>query len=242
MLSGLSAKHLDRIDDGVLAMLLGVCIQDVQRKARTRFNARSRLESRDGNGTSFLTLFRWPVMRVRDVRVETPILGFIRVYQTDEIKIYSFQGQLRIFTYKMVAATMTGGSMATQTAWGTIFPPLPQCVHVTYNYGFGQYDAAANLTTYDGGTTSEAGDTRHEDEEGHLLKLQMAALCDAAASYLAQIAGQAVGLITAVSFDGFSKSMNPQAYGPQVQSLIERRDELLERQKRPFMVTVGIHE
>jgi hypothetical protein len=142
----------------------------------------------------------------------------------------------------MVAETVTGTSPGPREL-GHDLPADPRRVEITYNFGFGQYDPdAANVTTYDGGATSEAGDTRDEDEAVPLAKLQMAALCDAAASYLAQIAGQAVGLVTAVSFDGFSKTLNPQAYGPQVQALVEQRDKLLEREKRPFMVTVGIHE
>jgi hypothetical protein len=85
-----------------------------------------------------------------------------------------------------------------------------------------------------------AGDTRDEDAPEHLVKLQMAALNDAAASYLAQVAGQGVGLVSAVSFDGFSKTMNPQAYGPQVQALVEQREQLMAREQRPYFATVGI--
>lgn len=243
MLSGLGAKKLDKIDDGLLAMLLGASIADVQTKCRTAFNARQRVEHRDGNGTSFMNLQRWPAQTMVDLRVETPILSWIRIYEPDEIKLYEYQAQVKVFTYKMVNATITGQSLWAASAWGTIFPPVPKSVHITYCYGFAQYDEDANLTTFDRGATSVAGDQRHEQDELWLPKLQMAALCDAAASYLGQIASLAgAGPISAVSFDGFSKTMNPQAYGQQVQDLAERRDGLLERTKRPYFATVGIVE
>lgn len=245
MLSGLGAKKLEKIDDGLLALLLGTSIADVQRKARTRFNARTRLEHRDGNGTSFLSLQRWPAQRILDLRVNTPILDFLRIYEPDEIELYEYQAQVRVYSWKMVNATISGQSIWGQSAWGTLFPPIPKSVHVTYAYGFAQIDVddttgLVTRTTFDGGQTWETGDTRHEQDEDVLTKLRMAALCDAAASYLAQIAGQSVGTVTAVSFDGFSKTLNPQAYGPQVQALVEQRDQLLERERRPYFATAGI--
>ena len=88
--------------------------------------------------------------------------------------------------------------------------------------------------------TSEAGDTRDPNSNNWLINLQQAAVCDAAACFLAQSAGLGVGLVTSVSFDGYSRGLNPNAFSEQVKALIARRDELLKRRKRAFyMSSVG---
>jgi phosphoribosylformimino-5-aminoimidazole carboxamide ribonucleotide (ProFAR) isomerase len=73
-----------------------------------------------------------------------------------------------------------------------------------------------------------------------LTNLQQAALCDAAASFLSQSAGLAVGIFTSVSFDGLSKGMNAAAFQAQATALLAKRDELMGRRARRFiMSTVG---
>ncbi len=230
---------IETVEDLDLQELLDASVADVELKATTSFNGRVTTEHRDGNGTAQMTLFKSPATSVRDARVETPILGYTRVYEPDEIKLYRRQAIVRIFTYKMLAQTITGQALD-HLNWGTIFPPLPQAVHITYTYGFPQYDPDANVTSLDGGVTSAPGDLREPEERQWLQQLQQAAVCDAAASYLAQTAGQAVGLLSSVSFDGYSESSNPQAYGAQVQALVEKRDELLARRKRMFFATTGL--
>lgn len=233
---------LDDVDPELLAELLEASIDWVEDAAKTSFNGRARTENRDGNGTNQMALLRWPIGRVRLVRVTLPILALERTYtassppqESDEVKVYRFQGRLTIFTYKLAAEQAS--LHLDQQVYGNIFPDLPQCVHVDYTYGFPQYDETNDVTTWDGGVTTEAGDTRTSDDKRHVRQLATAAICDAAASFLSQAAGLGVGLVTSVSFDGFSKSLNPQAYGTQVQALIERRDSMIERRRRGFYLS-----
>jgi hypothetical protein len=97
-------------------------------------------------------------------------------------------------------------------------------------------------TSFDGGITWEAGDTRDPEMMNWLKQLQQAVVCDAAASFLGQMAATTTGVLTSVSFDGYSRGINPMAFSAQVQSLIQKRDELLNRRKRQFYLsTVGGH-
>ena len=222
--------------DTVLQELLDASIAWVEDVCTTRFNGLAIDELYDGNSTNAITIRKRPVT---SVQTQTPILGYRRVYTPDEIKLYVKQGFLKIFTYKLAAEQAMLNTLDYQ-AWGTIFPPLPQNVHVRYTYGYPQYDAGANQTTFDGGVTSLPGDLRDEELKNWLTSLQQAVVCDAAACYLAQTAGLTVGVVTGVSFDGYSRQNNPGAYGPQVTALITRRDELLKRRRRQFMMaTIG---
>jgi hypothetical protein len=193
----------------------------------------------DGNGTNQITLRKRPILSVQNLQVNTPILGYIRVYSQNELKVYGKQGIVKVFTYKLAVEQALLSSVDYQ-AWGHLFPPLPQCVEVAYTYGFPQYDPAQDRTSLDNGLTWTAGDTRDPELVNWLTNCQQAAVCDAAASFLAQTAGQAVGLVQSVSFDGYSKSMNPAAFGSQVQAFIENRDRVLSKRKRQFyMATAG---
>src|SRR4051794_40756988 len=108
----LSGADLSLVDDVMLGELLEASIAWVADKASTSFNARlMRDELYDGNGTAMLTLRRWPVLRVDDLRVETPILGYTRVYTPPEIRLYRRQAQIKVFTYQMVASTFTATRM-----------------------------------------------------------------------------------------------------------------------------------
>lgn len=191
----------------------------------------------DGNGTAHLTLRKRPILKVNTVMVTLPVLALTRVYTPEEIKVYAKQGQIRVFTYKlMVEYAML---RLDDQIYGNVFPALPQCVHVGYVYGFPLYDPDQEKTSLDG-VTWTAGDTRDRELVNWCKNLQQAALCDAAASYLAQVAALGQGLITSVSFDGFTQSMNPTAYGAQVTALVERRDALLKRRRRAFhLTTIG---
>jgi hypothetical protein len=193
----------------------------------------------DGNGTNQIVMRKRPALSVQLLQVVTPILGYIRVYQQDEIKLYIKQGVIKVFTYKLAVEQALLQTVDYQ-AWGSLFPPLPQCVQVAYTYGFPQYDPVANLTTYDMGITTQAGDQRDPELVNWLTNLQQAIVCDACASFLAQSAGLLAGLVTSVSFDGYSRGVNPQAFGAQVQALVQKRDELMGRRARSFyMTTLG---
>lgn len=230
----LTGVDLTGTADQTLQELLDASIGWVEDKASTFFNGRAVNEVRDGNGTNAISLFLTPATSVQLVKVELPVLALTRTYLPNEIKLYRRQGRLSIFTYKLAAEHAS--LHLDQQVYGNIFPTLPQCVFIDYTAGFPQYDATADRTTLDGGATFVAGDQREPREQNMLGELQQAALCDAAASYLAQVAGLSVGTVMSVSFDGFSKSMNPQAYGAQVQALVERRDELMNRRSRRFML------
>lgn len=242
-LSGLPQAILDKLgppDYTPLVRLLNASIAHVEDVATTALNSVSVTELYDGNGTNQIVLRKRPVLSVADLRVVTPILGYTRVYTQAELKVYRKQGVLKVFTYKLAVEQALLTTVDYQ-AWGHLFPPLPQCVQVTYTYGYPRYDdAGGGQTSLDGGVTFQPGDLRDPEEENWLTNLQQAAVADAAASVLAQSAGLQVGLLQSVSFDGYSKSLNPAAFGAQVQSLIAKRDELLARRKRQFyMSTVG---
>jgi hypothetical protein len=227
-----------KIDPTLLDDMLAASIFWAEDQARTRFNGREIVELYDGNGTTGLGLRRWPIGRVREVRVSLPVLALDRAYTGEEIKTYRFQGRLTIFTYKLAAEHAS--LHLDRHVYGNILPPIPQCVKVTYTYGFPQYDPDQLRTTFDGGATFEVGDTRDPLDERHVNQLQQAVICDAAASFLGQAAALGVGLVQSVSFDGFSETMNAQAYGPVVEALITRRDALIARRKRRMsLVTTG---
>jgi hypothetical protein len=231
----LTGADLTGVSDEVLQELLDASIAYVEDVVGGPFNGRQATEVRDGNGTSELSLFHRPITSVSLVRVSLPVLALDRTYTADEVKVYALQGRIRIFTFKLAAEQAT--LYLDQQVNGNIFPTLPKCVTVTYTYGFPQYDPDANQTSLDGGATLTPGDTRDPMLVNRLTQVQQAAVADAAASYLAQLGALSVGTVQSVSFDGFSKSLNPQAYGPQVEALIQRRDALLERNKRKFILS-----
>lgn len=223
----------------LLQQLLDASIAWVETEATVRFNpVRLTDEPYDGNGTNKLTLRKRPILSVQGVRVETPILGYNRVYTPAEIQVYPKQGQIMVFTYKLAVEQALIQTIDTQ-AWASLFPPLPNAVKVSYTYGFPQYDPQTDQTSVDGGVTWTPSDTRDPELVNWMTALQQAALCDAAASFLAQSAGLAVGLLTSVSFDGYSRSSNPAAFGAQVQALVDQRDKLMARRKRQFYMSVG---
>lgn len=221
--------------DQLLDELLQASIAWIEDECSTCFDGRAITELYDGNGTNGLALRLKPITSVSLVEVDLPVLGLHRVYTQDEIKVYELQGRISIFTYKLQAEQ--AHLFLDAQVYGNIFPTLPQCVRVSYTYGFPLYDADANKTSVDGGTTWVDGDTRDPRLVNRMRQLQQAAICDAAASFLAQTARQAAGVVASVSFDGFSKSMNPQAYGPVVEDLVQKRDALMERNKRRMILT-----
>lgn len=226
-----------------LQRLLDSSIAWVEDEATTAFNPKQYTtfepDRYDGNGTNQLTLRKRPILSVQQLQVVTPILGYVRVYRPEEIRLYAKQGIIKVFTYKLAVEQALIASVDFQ-AWGSLFPPLPLAVEAAYTYGYPQYDPALNQTSLDAGLTWTPGDTRDPELVNWLSNLQQAAVSDAAASFLAQTAGQAVGLVQSVSFDGYSKSMNPAAFGAQVQALVQKRDELLGKRKRQFyMATAG---
>lgn len=230
-----STPGLADVSDEVLQEQLDASIAYVEDVVGGPFNGRQKTEVRDGNGTSELSLFHRPVTSVSLVEVSLPVLALTRTYTADEVKVYGLQGRIRIFTYKLAVEQAT--LYLDQQVNGNIFPMLPQCATITYTYGFPQHDDVANVTSLDGGVTTTPGDTRDPMMVNRLAQVQQAAVADAAASYLAQTAALGVGVVTSVSFDGFSKGLNPQAYGPQVEALVQRRDLLLERNKRRFILS-----
>lgn len=235
----LATFDLTTFDNDVLADQLQQAIASVEDVASTRFNAAVIEELYDGNGTNQLTLRKRPMTRVDLVSVQTPILGYTRTYTPQEIQLYVKQGILKVFTFKLAVEQALLNTLDYQ-AWGTIFPPLPRNVHVVGSYGYPQFDPEANVTTRDGGLTSEPGDTRDLELNNWLENLKEAAICDAAAGFLAHTAALRAGIVQSVSFDGYSRSFNPAGFQPQVQSLTQRRDELLGRRRRRFgLATIG---
>lgn len=227
----------------LLQSLLDASIAWVEDEATTAFNPKqytiANPDRYDGNGTNQLTVRKRPILSVQQLQVVTPILGYVRVYKPEEIRLYAKQGIIKVFTYKLAVEQALLASVDYQ-AWGSLFPPLPLAVEVAYTYGYPQYDPKLDQTSLDGGLTWTSGDTRDPELVNWLSNLQQAAVCDAAASFLAQTAGLQTGIIQSVSFDGYSKSQNPAAYGPQVQGLVEQRDRLLTKRKRQFyMATAG---
>jgi hypothetical protein len=245
-LSGLPANVLSSFSPPfypALQSLLDASIAWVEDEATTALNPKQYTTGHpdlyDGNGTNQITLRKRPILSVQQLQVVTPILGFVRVYKPEEIRLYAKQGILKVFTYKLAVEQALLASVDFQ-AWGSLFPPLPQCVEAAYTYGYPQYDPRLDQTSLDAGVTWTPGDTRDPELVNWLSNLQQAAVCDAAASFLSQTAGLQTGIIQSVSFDGYSKSQNPAAYGPQVQGLVEQRDRLLGKRKRQFyMATAG---
>jgi hypothetical protein len=252
--SDLMAKF-DPPEYPLLATLLDDAIADVEDVCATRFNATMVVEKYDGNTTNQVVLRKRPALQAFQVKVITPILGYTRVYNQDEIKLYRKQGVLKVFTYKLAVEQALLQTVDYQ-AWGSLFPPLPQAVVVTYSYGYPQYDPDLDKTTTNGGadvtiidhpsgqpvvmSSVEDGDTRDPQETNWLRNLQEAASLMAAANFLSQHAPLAVGLVQAVSFDGYSRSMNPAAFVTQAQEFRARADAILKRRRRQFaMATLG---
>lgn len=236
-------KHIDVTawSDAELQQQLDNSIAWVEDEATTSFNGRQVVELYDGNTTNQVVIRKKPVTSVIALSVETPILGFIRVYAPTEIKLYRKQGVAKVFTYKLAVEQAMFNTLDYQ-AWGTIFPPLPQAVHVTYTYGYPSYDAGADQTALDfasGSTIVLAGDQRDPEENNWLTNLKQAAALDAACAVVS-IVGARVGIVASMSFDGYSRTLNAGAYQAQVQMWNAKRDELLKRRKRQFyMSTVG---
>ena len=69
--------------------------------AATSFDPATTIERRDGNATNEITLFKRPALECIGLTVETPILGYTRVYTPEEIKTYVKQGIIKVFTYKL---------------------------------------------------------------------------------------------------------------------------------------------
>ena len=227
----------------ILQQLVAASLADIEDKAATKLNPHqfttANPELYDGNGTNQIVMRRRPALSVQQLQVVTPILGYIRTYTQAEIKLYRAQGVIKVFTYKLAVEQALLQTVDYQ-AWGSLFPPLPQAVQVAYTYGFPQYDPALDVTSYDMGLTTMPGDQRDPELMNWLTNLQQAIVCDAMASFLAQSAGLTVGLVTSVSFDGYSRGLNPQAFGSQAQALIQKRDELLKRRARSYyMTTLG---
>lgn len=246
--------HFDPPDYVPLQDLLDDAIADVQDLCATSFNARMVVERYDGNTTNQILTRKRPACQVFQLKVETPILGYTRVYNADEIKLYRKQGAVKVFTYKLAVEQALLQTVDYQ-AWGSLFPPLPQAVVLTYAYGYPQYDPDADLTTTNGGTavtiegpdhlpaslpSISAGDTRDPQEQDWLRQLQNAAVLIAGANFLQQAAGLAVGLAQSVSFDGYSRSLNPAAFVTQGQAMQAQADKILGRRRRGFqMATLG---
>lgn len=222
-------------DDDVLAEQLRASIAWVEDVCSTSFNGHQVTELYDGNTTNQIIVRKRPVTSIVLVTVETPILGFIRTYDQTEIKLYRKQGALKVFTYKLAVEQALFNTLDYQ-AWGTIFPPLPQCVHVNYTYGYPQYDPVTDTTTLDGGLTVLTGDQRDPEEINWLENMAQAAVLDAAAA-VATMAGAKAGIVQGMSFDGYSRTLNPGAYQAQVQSWIGIRDERLKRRRRQFYLS-----
>lgn len=238
-------KHIDvsAWSDPELQQQLDNSIAWVEDVCATAFNGTRIVELYDGNTTNQVTIRKKPVTSVIALSVETPILGYIRVYEPTEIKLYRKQGIAKVFTYKLAVEQAMFNTLDYQ-AWGTIFPPLPQAVHVTYTYGYPSFDVGANQTALDPATAGGpliilSGDQRDPEEKNWLVNLQQAAALDAA-SAVASIVGAQVGVIASMSFDGYSRTLNAGAYQAQVQMWTTKRDELLKRRRRQFyMSTVG---
>jgi hypothetical protein len=200
----------------------------------------------DGNTTNKVPLRKRPALYVAQVQVVTPILGYTRVYTPEEIKLYVKEAILEVFTYKLAVEQALLQTIDYQ-AWGSLFPPLPQAVQIAYAYGFPLYDpqhefehATGPGTSYDGGRTWKTGDRRDPELNNWLKNLQEAAVCNAAAQFLGQSAGLARGVVSSVSFDGYSRGFAGMPFAQEIEALIKRRDELMERRKRRYLLsTIG---
>lgn len=207
----------------------------------------------DGNTTNQVTTRKRPLLYVAGVQVVTPILGYTRVYTREEIKAYVKEGILKIWTYKLAVEQALLQTVDYQ-AWGNLFPPLPQAVQVAYAYGFPLFDPectklkgalgetlpTAAGTSYDGGRTWKVGDRRDPELVNWLKNLQEAAVVNAAAMFLGQAATLSRGVVSSVSFDGYSRGFAGNPFQFEIERLEARRDELMERRKRRFvMATIG---
>lgn len=206
-------------------------------------------EKYDGNGTNQMILRKKPALDVACVQVLTPILGYTRVYTREEIILYNLQGLLKVFTYKLAVEQALLQTVDYQ-AWGNLFPPLPQCVQIAYCWGFPTFDPDSNAndrttgepiegpaTSLDAGHTWIGGDQRDRELTNWLTNLQEAAVCQTVAMFLAEAAGLGRGIVQSTSFDGYSRTMAGQPFASEIQSAMDRRDELLKRRKRAFHMT-----
>jgi hypothetical protein len=205
-------------------------------------------EAFDGNTTNQIVTRKRPIAHVASIQVVTPILGYTRVYTPEEIKSYVKEGVIKIWTYKLAVEQALLQTIDYQ-AWGSLFPPLPQAVQVAYAYGYPLYDPEHEFggstgmgpaTSYDGGRTWHVGDVRDPEQRNWLRNLQQAAVCNAAAEFLGQSIGLARGLVSSVSFDGYSRGLATNPFQSEIEALLTRRDELMERRKRRYvMATIG---
>jgi hypothetical protein len=205
-------------------------------------------EAHDGNTTNQIVTRKRPIAHIASIQVVTPILGYTRVYTPEEIKNYVKEGVIKIWTYKLAVEQALLSTIDYQ-AWGSLFPPLPQAVQVAYAYGYPLYDPEHEFpapygtgpgTSYDGGRTWHVGDVRDPEQRNWLKNLQQAAICNAAAEFLGQSAGLARGLVSSVSFDGYSRGLATNPFQSEIESLLARRDELMGRRKRRYvMATIG---
>lgn len=236
-LSGVPASVMEQFGPpayGPLQQMLDRAIADVEDQAGTFFNATSVFEERDGNGTNRMVLRKRPAISVQRIAVETPILGYTRVYEPDEIKLYAREGVVMVFTYKL-AVEQALISHVDYQAWGSLFPPLPRAVKITYVAGYPAYDPELDQTSLDAGATWVAGDQRDPTLKDTLATLRDAAVSKAGAAFLGKAAPLAVGLTQSVSFDGYSRSFNPAAFSAQAQAWSEHADSLMKRRKRMIM-------
>lgn len=210
-------------------------------------------EAHDGNTTNEIQTRKRPILHVAALQVVTPILGYTRVYTAEEIKTYIKEGTVKVWTYKLAVEQALLQTIDYQ-AWGSLFPPLPQAVQVAYCYGFPLFDPdCPNLfnsqgvklpdgpgTSYDGGRTWKPGDRRDPELVNWLTNLQEAAVCNAAALFLGESVSLARGVVSSVSFDGYSRGFAGNPFAAEIQTLTNRRDELMERRKRRYVMgTIG---
>lgn len=209
-------------------------------------------EKYDGNGTNKLTLRKRPILDLALVQVRLPVLGYTRVYKRDEVILYNRQGILEVFTYKL-AVEQSLIQTVDQQSWGNLFPPLPQAVQVAYCWGFPGYDPESTAvdrytgvpingpaTTLDAGHSWTAGDQRDTELSNWLANLQEAAIINTVLMFLAESAGLGRGIFQSVGFDGYSRTLAGQPFAAEVQSMIERRDQIMNRRGRRFtMSTLG---
>jgi hypothetical protein len=207
----------------------------------------------DGNTTNQVVLRKRPIAHIAQIQVVTPILGYTRVYTPEEIKNYVKEGVVKIFTYKLAVEQALLQTIDYQ-AWGSLLPPLPQAVQVAYAYGFPLFDPECESllsplgiklpigpgTSYDGGRTWKVGDRRDPVQMNWLRNLKQAAVCTAAAEFLAQSAGLARGVMSSMSFDGYSRGVSASPFATEIAALTARRDELMQRRKRRYLMsTIG---
>jgi hypothetical protein len=210
-------------------------------------------EAFDGNTTNQIVTRKRPIAHIAALQVVTPILGYTRVYTAEEIKNYVKEGVVKVWTYKLAVEQALLQTIDYQ-AWGSLFPPLPQAVQLAYAYGYPLFDPECESlknaegkalptgpgTSYDGGRTWHVGDIRDPEQVNWLRNLQQAAVCNTAAEFLGQSVGLARGLVSSVSFDGYSRGIATNPFQSEIESLITRRDELMGRRKRRYVMgTIG---